>query len=259
MTVDVYGSAKRLLEAARSGAPIHPLSADYPGLTPVDGYAIQCELVSMLLAEGDEIVGYKLGLTSKPMQELLGVNEPDYGPILDSMVVADGDEVEATRFIQPKIEAEIALVLERDLAGPGATAALAAKAVGGVRAALEIIDSRIEDWRIALPDTIADLASSGAVILGRSIVPLTGYDLRLVGMVVSKNGELMATGAGAAALGDPLEALAWLANTLADHGQHLEVGRFVMTGSLHAAFAVGPGDTVRAELDRLGAVSVGIV
>ncbi len=251
--------AERLYMAAKTRTPIPPLTSENPSLTATDGYAIQSELVSLLLGEGDEIVGYKLGLTSRPMQEMLGVHEPDYGPILASMVLPDGSEVEIKRFIQPKIEAEIALILKRELRGPGVTVAQAADAVGGVAAALEIIDSRIEGWRIKLPDTIADLASSGAVVLAGQPVPLTGFDLRLVGMVVTKNGELMATGAGAAALGDPLEALAWLANTMAAYDVALEAGRFVMTGSLHAAIPLIAGDTVRAEADRLGSVTIGAV
>ncbi|MEW6470998.1 MAG: fumarylacetoacetate hydrolase family protein [Actinomycetota bacterium] len=235
------------------------MTAEWPDLTAADGYAIQTELVSLLLADGtDRIVGYKLGLTSRPMQELLGVTEPDYGPILQSMVLQDGNDVALDRFIQPKIEAEVALVLDRDLRGPGVTAEQAASAVGGALTALEIIDSRIEAWKIKLPDTIADLASSGAVVLASRPVPVD-FDLRLVGVVITRNGALVATGAGAAALGDPLAALAWLANTLAPYDVALEAGRFVMTGSLHAAFPISAGDIIRAEADRLGSVSVRVV
>jgi 2-keto-4-pentenoate hydratase len=206
----------------------------------------------------DPVVGYKIGLTSRPMQELLGVNEPDYGPILESMVLTDGDDVDLDRFIQPKIEAEVALVLERDLRGPGVTIEDAAGAVGGARTALEIIDSRIEGWKIQLADTIADLASSAAVVLAGHSVPVD-FDLRLVGVAVSRNEEVVATGAGAAAMGNPLAAVAWLANTLAPYDTVLEAGRFVMTGSLHAAFPIASGDVIRAEADRLGPVSVRLV
>ena len=253
---ETKGYAERLCEAIRNRAPIPPLTSERPDLTPADAYFIQSELVSLLLADGaDHVVGYKLGLTSRPMQELLGVNEPDYGPILQSMVISDGDEVPLDRFIQPKIEAELALVLERDLRGPDVSIADARSAVGGAYVALEIIDSRIEDWKIKLPDTIADLASGAAVVLGGQPVPLD-FDPRLVGVVVTKSGSLVTTGAGAAALGDPLGAVAWLANTLAAYNVALEAGRFVMTGSLHAAFPISPGDTVQAEADHLGTVTV---
>lgn len=255
---DIRHQAERLHKALSMRAPIPPLSSDVPDLSVADAYAIQSELVSLLRRDGGRILGYKLGLTSRPMQDLLGVNEPDYGPILDSMIVAPGEVVDAARFIQPKIEAELALHLRETLAGPGITRSQAAAAVAGVSLAVEIIDSRIEDWSIRLVDTVADLASAGAVSISSTVVPLSDLDPRLVGVVVSRNGQVMATGAGAAALGDPLEALSWLANTLAAYGQHLEAGRFVMTGSLHAAFPFSPGDEITVEAQRLGVLAVAI-
>jgi 2-keto-4-pentenoate hydratase len=248
--------ADRLLDAARTRTPIPPLTSERPDMTPADAYAIQSAIVESLLAAGDRIVGYKLGLTSKPMQELFGVHEPDYSPVLASGVVEDGAAVDLSRFIQPRVEAEIALVLDKPLRGPGVTALQAYQAIGGAVTAIEIVDSRIEDWKIKLPDTIADLASSAATVLASRVVPLGGFDVRLLGMVITRNGELMGTGAGAAALGNPVGAVAWLANTLAPHGVTLEAGRFVMTGSLHGAFGVVPGDVVRAEIDRLGPVTL---
>ncbi|MGH9000812.1 MAG: 2-keto-4-pentenoate hydratase, partial [Acidimicrobiia bacterium] len=202
---------------------------------------------------------YKLGLTSKPMQDLLGVHEPDYAPLLASAVVDDASAVPLERFIAPKVEAEIALVLRHTLAGPGVTLLQAYEAIGGAVAAIEIVDSRIADWKIKLADTVADLASSGATVLGTRVVPLDGFDIRLVGMAFTKNDELVATGAGAAALGDPVTAVAWLANTLGAYGVQLEAGRFVMTGSLHGAFGIAAGDVLRAEFDRLGTVSLRFV
>lgn len=248
--------AERLLDAARTRTPIAPLTTERPDMTPADAYAIQSAMVESKLAGGDTIVGYKLGLTSKPMQDMFGVNEPDYAPVFASGVVEDGAVVDMSRFIQPRVEAEIALVLEKSLRGPGVTALGAYQAIGGAVAAIEIVDSRIEDWKIKLPDTIADLASSAATVPASRVVPLDGFDVRLLGMVITRNGELMGTGAGAAALGNPVAAVAWLANTLAPYGVTLEAGRFVMTGSLHGAFAVTPGDVVRAEIDRLGPVTL---
>lgn len=255
---DIRHQAERLYKARATREPIAPLSGELPDLTVADAYAIQSELVRLLRGEHGQVVGYKLGLTSKPMQEMLGVAEPDYGPILDSMVQRTGAALERGAFIQPKIEAELALHLRCDLVGPGVSRDQAGDAVSGVSLAVEIIDSRIEDWKIRLTDTVADLASAGAVCLSPTIVPLDDLDPRLVGVVVSRNGQLMATGAGAAALGDPLEALAWLANTLAAYGERLQAGRFVMTGSLHAAFPFAAGDEIRVETDRLGSLVVGI-
>ena len=177
------------------------------------------------------------------------------GQILSSMVYDDGAVVDLDQYIQPRVEAEIALVLDKPLAGPGVTVADAADAVGGALAAIEMIDSRIVDWKIKLADTIADLASSAATAKGSRVVPVD-FDVRLCGMVITKNGETMATGAGAAALGDPISAVAWLANKLAPLGVTLSPGHLIMTGSLHAAFAVQPGDVVVAEFDRLGTVTM---
>ena len=259
MTIDARGTADVLYKAARTRTPIPPLTDTHPDMTVADAYAIQSALCERLLADGDRVVGYKLGLTSAPMQQMFGVNEPDFAPVLASGVVDDGAAVDCGRFIQPKAEAEIALVLDRPLAGPGVTTLEAARAVAGAVAAIEIVDSRIEDWKIKLPDTIADMASSGAVVLASRVVPLDEIDVRLVGMAVTRNGQLAGTGAGAAALGNPVAAVAWLANTLAPYGVTLEAGRFVMTGALHAAFPAAPGDVVRAEFDRLGSVTVRMV
>ena len=189
------------------------------------------------------------------MQDMLGVDQPDYAPVLSSMVFGSGHEVDLSRYIAPKVEAEIALVLEKPLTGPGVTPMQAWRALGGAVAAIEMVDSRIADWRIGLVDTIADLASSGATVLGTRVVPLDGWEPRLTGMVVSRNGATADTGAGAAALGDPVAAVAWLANTLAPYDVTLEAGWFVMTGALHRAFDVSPGDVVRADFDRLGSVT----
>jgi 2-keto-4-pentenoate hydratase len=247
--------AEVLYAARRDRAPIPPLTDADPSLAPADAYAIQQEYAAMILRDGGSIVGYKLGLTSKAMQQLLGVDQPDYGPVLSSMVFEDGATLTMSSLIQPKAEAEIALTLERRLRGPGVTASDAAAAIGGARAAIEVVDSRIRDWKITLVDTVADLASSAAVVLGRDVVPIDGWDPRLVGMVVAKNGEVQGTGAGAAAMGHPVSAVAWLANTLASFDVTLEPGHFVMTGGLHAAFPVASGDTVHAEFDRLGSVT----
>ena len=248
--------ADRLWESLQSTTAIPPLTAEDPDLDVDGAYAIQQAFVKRILdGQGGQQVGYKLGLTSGPMQKMLGVDEPDYAPILSSMVFDDGHAVDLSRYIQPKVEAEIALVLDEPLKGPGVTTMQAFRAIGGAVAAIEMVDSRIRDWKIGLVDTIADLASSGATILGSRVVPLDDIDPRLVGMVISRNGAMEASGAGAAALGNPVAAVAWLANTLAAYDVTLEAGWFIMTGSLHAAFDVTDGDVVRADFDRLGTVT----
>jgi 2-keto-4-pentenoate hydratase len=253
---DVPGKARALYDARRTRRAIEPFTDADPDLTMADGYAVQRELTRMLLDDGDRIVGYKVGLTSKPMQRMIGVDSPDYGPVLASTVYRDGDAVPLDRFIQPRIEAEIVFVLGAALRGPGVSVTEAARAVAGVAAAVEIVDSRFADWRIRLADTVADLASNGAVATSSRLVPLSEVDTRLVGMTLTRNGQLLDTGAGAAALGDPVAVVAWLANTLGSVGIGLEPGHLVMTGALHAAVPMRPGDVFRAEFDRLGPVTV---
>lgn len=253
---DAPAKARALYDARRTRVPIAPFTDADPSLGMADGYAVQQELLALLLADGDRVVGHKVGLTSKPMQRMIGVDTPDYGPVLASTVYRDGDEIPLGRFIQPKIEAEIVFVLGHRLAGPGVSAIDAARAVAGIAAAMEIVDSRIVDWRIKLADTVADLASNGAVATSSLLVPLDGLDPRLIGMQLTRNGELVDTGAGAAALGDPLIVVAWLANVLGENGVALQPGHLVMTGALHAAVPMTPGDVFRAEFDRLGSVTV---
>jgi 2-keto-4-pentenoate hydratase len=256
---DASAKARALYEARRTRVPIPPFTDEDPSLGMADGYAIQRELVPLLLADGDRIIGYKVGLTSKAMQTMIGVDSPDYGPVLASTVYRDGDDVPLNRFIQPKIEAEFVFVMGDRLAGPGVTDDDARKAIGGALAAMEIVDSRIENWRIKLADTVADLASNGAMVASERVVPIDELDPRLVGMVLTRDGELVATGAGAAALGDPVTVVAWLANVLAEDGIALEPGHLVMTGALHAAVPMQPGEVYRAEFDRLGSLSVRVV
>lgn len=256
--VTSLGSA--LYTARTSGTPIAPLTDQHPDLDMRDAYKVQQNVVDRLLAEGDRVVGYKLGLTSTPMQKMLNVDSPDFAPVLASHVNVDNSEIASASFIRPRVEAEIALVLQEDLAGPDCTAVDAARAVGGAVSAIEIVDSRIVDWKIKLADTIADLASSGAIVLGSAVTPVDGqFDLRLVGMAFTRDGELVATGAGAAALGSPLAAVAWLANTLHTVGDSLKAGQFVMTGALHAAVDIAAGQRYRAEFDRLGPVALRVV
>ncbi|MEU8877662.1 fumarylacetoacetate hydrolase family protein [Streptomyces javensis] len=255
-TQDTRAWARALYEARARCAPVPPFTDTHPSLGMNEGYAVQRELVRLLLADGDRVVGYKAGLTSAPMREMFGVDTPDYGPVLASTLYADGAHVPHGAFIAPKVEAEIVFRLGVPLKGPGVTVDQARGAVTQVMAGLEIVDSRIEGWRIRLADTVADLASNGAVVLGHPLAPPAGADLRLTGMAFLRDGDLLATGAGAAALGDPYAVVAWLANTLGERGVALETDQLIMTGALHAAVPMRPGDTFTAEFDRLGTVTL---
>ncbi len=248
--------AELLLTARASKVPIEPFTDAHPDLGMEDGYAIQKYLVRELVNRGETIAGYKIGLTSVPMQKLLGVDSPDFGPVFASTVYGDGAVLTSDAFIAPRIEGEIAVVLERELSGPGCTSVEVRRSASGLVAALEIVDSRFKDWRIKLADTVADLASSGAIAVSSKMVSIDNFDPKLIGMVFSKNDEVLATAAGAAALGDPLAAVAWLANTLAPLGESLPAGSIIMTGALHAMVPVASGDVFRAEFDRLGPITI---
>ncbi len=258
-SAEADGLADAIYSARRTGVSIAPLTEARPDLSVAEAYLVQQGVVRRYLEDGDRIVGYKLGLTSAPMQQLFGVESPDFAPVMASHVHADAAAVPAESFIAPRVEAEIALVLGADLAGPDCTAVDVLRATEGAVAALELVDSRIRDWTITLADTVADMASSGAIVLGGRAVPLADIDLRLIGMVFSRNGEVMASGAGAAALGNPAAAVAWLVRTLHELGTSLSAGDVVMTGALHAALPVAPGEVYRADFDRLGPVSLRIV
>jgi len=252
-------AASRLYEAERTQTAIPPLVETYPGLSADDAYRIQRILVDRKLREGAHVVGHKIGLTSVAMQQLLGVDQPDFGHILDTMMVMDGDAVRRDTLIFPRVEAEIAFCLRADLRGPGVTAPRVLAATEFVFPALEIVDSRVADWKITLADTIADNASSCRMVAGGRFIPVEDLDLRLLGMVFEKNGEIVNSAAGAAVLGNPAHAVAWLANKLAEFDVTLQAGELILPGALSAAVTVQAGDAVRATFDRLGPVSVRFV
>jgi 2-keto-4-pentenoate hydratase len=247
--------AEELFQANATAVPIDPLTARHPDLDIEDAYAIQKRVIERRVADGARIVGRKIGLTSRPMQQMLGVDEPDYGVLLDDMMVEDGDVIDLTRMSQPRVEAELAFVMERELVGPGVTTANALTAVAGALPAIEVVDSRVADWKIKLVDTVADNASSGLLVLGGRLRKVTELDLRLVGVAVSRNGVVIDTGAGAAALGNPARCVAWLANKLATFGDQLRAGDVVLPGAVHRMVPVEPGDVFRAEFAHLGAVT----
>ena len=246
--------AEMLLAAEQSQKPIPPLTESDPGLSVEEAYRIQLLVMEMKKSRGQVVVGKKIGLTSLAMQNMLGVKEPDYGHILDGMVVMEAEKILTTDLIKPRIEGEMAFVLKEDLQGPGVTLTEVIRCSEGVIPSLEIIDSRIVDWKIKLPDTVADNASSARIVLGGTITPLHSLDLRTVGMVLEKNGEVVATATGAAVLGHPAQAVAWLANKLAAYDITLRKGEVILSGSLTAAMPVGAGDFVRADFGPLGDV-----
>jgi 2-keto-4-pentenoate hydratase len=246
--------AQALLDAYRTGIAIEPPSAEH-GLTAEDAYAVQLRQVEVWRAEGRTVKGHKVGLTSAAMQRQLKVDQPDYGHLMADMFHLEASDIPISGYLSPKIEPEIAFVLGRDLTGPGVTVADAISAVDFVLPSLEIIDSRIRDWRITLPDTIADNASSGGVVLGSRPTALSTVDLRLVGCVVDLGGEVVATGAGGAVLGSPINALVWLANKLGPLGLSLEAGSVVLPGSVCAAIPVAAGSAVTATFGGLGSVT----
>ncbi len=251
--------ANELLDAERTRIAIGPLTERYPAMDVRDAYAIQLAIIAKKTAAGARVVGKKIGLTSLAMQRQLGVDQPDYGHLLDTMTVVEGADVPVATLLQPRVEPEIAFVLKHDLPGPGVTREQVLAATAYITPAIEIIDSRVRDWKIKLCDTVADNGSSARVVLGSTIAPVDAVDLRLVGCVLEKNGEVVGTAAGAAALGDPAVSVAWLANTLAAFGIPLKAGEIILPGALTRSEPVRAGDIIRATYDRLGSVSVRFV
>lgn len=248
-------AAAALLEATQSTAAIPPLTSTYPDIELADAYEIQLLTVRSRLGQGARVKGHKVGLTSLAMQRQLGVDQPDYGHLFDDMFYLEQEPIGVERFLAPRIEPEVAFVLKAPLAGPGLTVAEAMSAVDYVVPALEIVDSRIADWKIGLLDTIADNASSGAVVLGSTPTRIDAVDLRLAGCVLVKNAQVAQTGAGGAVIGSPINSLVWLANTVGALGVVLEAGHVVLPGSCTSMIPVAAGDTVTATFAGLGTVT----
>lgn len=253
---DVAAAAGVLAAAGRDLVPVAPLTATFGPITPGEAYEIQLVNVRRRLDAGAAIVGHKVGLTSPAMQALMGVYEPDYGHLLDDMVLPSGTTIPIATMCQPRVEVEVAFVLARPLHGPGCTVDDVLAATDYVVGSIEVIDSRIAGWKLSLPDTIADNASSGLVVLGADRHAPTEIDLRLNGVVLRRNGRLVETGASGAVLGNPAVAVAWLADKLASFGTGLDAGAVVMPGSCTGAVPVDPGDRFEAEFDHLGTVVV---
>ncbi|RBM17739.1 2-keto-4-pentenoate hydratase [Prauserella sp. PE36] len=251
-------AAERLLEATRTHVPCAPVRDVLPDGSGETAYAVQGILTERALADGRRMVGRKVGLTSPAVQRQLGVDRPDFGVLFADMEVPAGTEADSGRLLQPKVEAEIAFVLAADLDAPDLDAAAVRAATAHVVAALEIVDSRIAGWDITFADTVADNASSGLYVLGAERVELGDQDLRTVRMELTDGtGATVSEGTGAACLGDPVEAVLWLAATCRDLGAPLRAGEVVLSGALGPMVPAVLGRTYTAQLSGLGSVSVG--
>lgn len=242
------------LRDAYRGTPIAPISDRVAGIK--QAYAIQLWQIAERVAAGRRIVGRKIGLTSAAVQRQLGVAEPDFGHVTDDMMFGDHSEIAHANLCQPRIEAEVALILERDLDMPDATVADILMATAYAAPALEIVASRIADWKIGILDTVADNASAGAVVIGGPARRLEGLDLSNCAMRMTMNGEAASQGHGRDCMGSPLNAAAWLARRSHALGQPLRAGEVILTGALGPMRPVAPGDAVHAEIAGLGSVSV---
>lgn len=253
--IEQYGD--ELFEALRDCRAVAPLTEREPGITIDDAYHISARLLERRLVDGEQVIGKKIGATSKAVQDMLNVHQPDFGYLTDRMLYASGDELPISgEMIAPRAEGEIAFILKRDLLGPGVTNAQVLAATECVMPCFEIVDSRIKDWRIKIEDTVADNASCGVFLLGNKALSPRDIDLVTCGMVVEKNGAVVATGAGAAALGSPVNCVAWLANTLGQFGIPLKAGEVILSGSLVPLVPVSPGDHMHVSVGHLGTASV---
>ncbi|TQR08569.1 2-keto-4-pentenoate hydratase [Psychrobacillus soli] len=253
--MDIERAASLLMEAETNKKPIEPFTSSAESISVDEAYQIQLEVVRQKREMGATIVGKKIGLTSKAMQEMFKVDKPDYGHLLDEMIYDEKSIISLDSFIQPKIEFEIAFVLKKDLKGPGVTVEDVIEATDYVVPAAEIIDSRIKDWEIKFEDTVADNGSSVGAIFGGNHCFLNDIDLPDVEMKVYKNGELIETATGAAVLGDPINAVVWLANALGEYNIALHKGEKILAGALAKAVAIQEGDEFEATFTDLGTVT----
>ena len=248
--------AAELLQAEKKVSPIEPLSERDKSLDLEGAYRIQMQNVKSGESNGRVLTGYKIGLTSREAQSHFNVFEPDFGHLFGDMAVPTDGELNLSQLIQPKIEGEIAFVLEHELKGPGVTSAQAIRAVAGAMVSMEVVDSRIKDWKIKAVDTIADNGSSARFILSNEIIPLDQLDLANAGMALSCNGEVQLTASGAAVMGHPINALVFLANELGSRGIGLQPGQVILSGSLGGMISLRENDYYQCEVLGLGSVRV---
>ena len=247
---ETYGA--ELYSALRGRRTVLPLVGREPLLTIDDAYAISLDFLARRLGDGERVVGKKIGVTSKAVQEMLGVHQPDFGFLTDWMQVEGNIDMEGKALIQPRAEAEIAFILKDGLNGPGVTAQDVIAATAAIAPCFEIVDSRIENWKIGIIDTVADNASCGVFILGEARANPRDHDLAGLHVTVRKNGEPLSEGYGAAVQGSPAEAVAWLANTLGAYGVTLDAGDIILSGSLVPLEPAAKGDIFEMELHGIG-------
>lgn len=252
-----YGD--ELYQSLLSRQPVAPLTDREADITIEDAYQIQLRMIQRRLDAGEHVVGKKIGVTSKVVMDMLKVNQPDFGHLLSGMVYNEGQPISAGSMIAPKAEAEVAFILARDLEGPGVTAADVLRATDCVMPCFEIVDSRIRDWKIKIQDTVADNASCGVLTLGGLRKSPRDIDLALAGMVLEKNGEIISTSCGASVQGSPVNAVAWLANTLGRLGIGLKAGDIILSGSQSPLVPVVAGDSLYCSVGGLGGTSVRFV
>ncbi len=256
---DILKTGDELYEALVTRRAVAPLTDRIPGITIDDAYGIQLRMIERRVATGETIIGKKIGVTSKAVQNMLKVYQPDFGQLTSGMVYHEGQPIPADTLIAPKAEAEVAFILKADLNGPGITAADVLRATDYVLPCFEIVDSRIQDWKIKIQDTVADNASCGVFVLGGTPRSLRGLDLSVAGMVVEKNGDIVSTSAGASVQGSPVNAVAWLANTLGALGIPLKAGEVILSGSQSPLMPVVAGDSFTCSVGGLGGCSVRFV
>ena len=248
--------ARRYLAAEAERAALEPISVICPHLTVEEAYRVQMAIVARKLAAGEELAGKKVGATNEAIQRAMMISEPIYGTIFKSQQIASGDAASISRLIHPKVECEIAFTLNKDLSGPGATFEDALEAAGTVTAAIEINDARTRDWMIGTREVVADNGVAARFVLGERVLAAGDLDLRMVKVVMEKNGEEVARSKGAAILGNPAASVAWLANKVAEHDGGLRAGEVILAGSMTPMMPVVRGDLIEARFDDLGEVSV---
>ena len=240
----------------RQQATLPPLTDSEPAITIEDAYQISRHFLARRLEQGERVVGKKIGVTSKPVQDMLGVFQPDFGFLTDTMDYPDGAHIPIVgNLIQPRAEGEIAFRLCKDLQGPGVTEADVLAATATIIPCFEIVDSRIDDWKIKIQDTVADNASCGVYVFGRKEVDPRDFDLPSLKMTIYKNGEFISEGLGSAVQGNPLTAVAWLANTLGEFGIPFKAGEVILSGSLAPLIPVVAGDEMSLEIEGIGGCS----
>ena len=248
-----------LFEALRTRSVLEPLTNRETDITIDDAYQISLRMLARRTAEGEKVIGKKIGVTSKPVQDMLGVHQPDFGFMTDAMQVNNGAVVSLAQvnLIQPRAEGEIAFVLKSDLHGPGVTESDVLAATDYVTPCFEIVDSRIKDWAVKIQDTVADNASCGIFVVGEGRVDPNTLDLAAVKMDIECNGEHVAEGLGSAVQGHPCTAVAWVANTLGAYGITLNAGDIILSGSLAPLLPITPGDRYSMTLEGIGTASIG--